>query len=433
MHEAKLSSFRNINASLSGYQIELQSLWYINTAFGDPATRAINTNGGKTNAKESYLGRVEYGYKGKYLLNGTIRYDQSSNFADKKGQMFGGVGVAWRISDEDFMKNVRWVNDLKLRGGWGVTGNDAINPNSNCIFLWWRPGSTFYDINGSNTSAVTGYTVTSAGHPVVWEKQHQYDVGIDALLFRNRLEASFDVYNRYNEDFLLQVTLPATFGAFGGGAIAYPYENVGKISNKGIEMSLSWKDNFAKDWKYDVGVNLTFNKNKLDELAPALGITNLFPAIVESRIGPLVRDYQGEPISTFYGYTLDGIYQSAAEVNNGIAQDGKAIGRFRWKDINGDKKIDNDDKGIIGDPNPDLVFGVNLGLSYKSFDFTMFLQGTLGNDNFNYTKYFTDFYGFNGNRSNRMLYESWTPTRTNAILPLLDISETIAFSQVLIM
>jgi hypothetical protein len=132
-------------------------------------------------------------------------------------------------------------------------------------------------------------------------------------------------------------------------------------------------------------------------------------------------------MSTFYGLTVDGIYQNANEVNNGIAQDGKAIGRFRWKDINNDKKIDNDDKGIIGDPNPDFVFGVNLGLNYKNFDFTMFLQGTQGNDVFNYVKYFTDFYGFNGNRSNRMLYQSWTPTRTNAILPKLDITDNYSF------
>jgi TonB-dependent starch-binding outer membrane protein SusC len=427
VHEAKLSKFRNMNAGLSGYQIELQSLWYINTAFGDPATRSVNSNGGTNNAKESWLGRLEYGYKGKYLLSGSARYDQSSNFADKKGQLFGGGGIAWRVSDENFMQGVRWVNDLKLRAGYGVTGNDAINPGSNYSFFGGGPGSTFYDINGTNTSAVTGYTVTSAGHPVVWEKQKQKNIGIDATFFRNRLETSIDIYDRSNKDFLLQVVLPATFGAFGGGAISYPYENLGKMSNKGIEMSFNWKDNFARDWRYEVGLNLTHNKNKIDELAPQLGITDLFPPIPESRIGPLVRDYTGSAVGTFYGLTVDGIYQNANEVASGAIQDGKAIGRFRFKDINNDKKIDNNDKAIIGDPNPDWVFGLNLGLNYKNFDFTVFLQGTQGNDIFNYVKYFTDFYGFNGNRSNRMLYQSWTPTRTNAILPKLDITDNYSF------
>jgi len=428
VHEAKLSSFRNMNAGLSGFFLESPSLFYVNTALGDPASRAVNTSGGKNNAKESWLGRLEYGFKGRYLLNGTARYDRSSNFAgDKKGQLFGGVGAAWRLSDEEFMQNARWINDLKIRAAWGVTGNDAIDPNSNYSSFGGGPGSTFYDINGTNTSAVTGYTVTRAGHPVLWEKQKQANIGIDAVLFNSRLDASIDVYKRTNKDFLLQVVLPATFGAFGGGAIAYPYENLGGISNKGVEITLNWKDNFSRDLKYEVGINLTTNKNNVDKLAPELGLTDIFPTTPESRIGPLVRTYTGSPMSTFYGYTNDGIFQNAAEVSNSLGQAGAAIGRFRWKDVNGDKKIDDNDKGIIGDPNPDLIFGLNLGLSYKSFDFSLFLQGTQGNDIFNYTKYFTDFYGFSGNRSNRMLYESWTPTRTNAILPKLDINDQFSY------
>jgi TonB-linked SusC/RagA family outer membrane protein len=426
VHEAKLNTFRNFNASLSGYLIDLQSLWYVNAAFGDPATRAVQSSGGKNNAKESYLGRVEYGYKGKYLFNGSARYDQSSNFAEDKGELFGGIGFAWRMSDENFMQGVNWINDLKLRLAWGVTGNDAIDGNRNYTLYGGGPGQTFYDINGSNNGAVTGYSTISAGHPVVWEKQKQYNVGIDALLFKNRLETSIEFYRRVNEDFLFAPGQPATFGAM-GGVVAVPYENIGSISNKGVEFSFLWKDVISSDWKYDLGLNLTFNKNNIDGLAPEFSVTDFFPSIPESRIGPLVRNYTGNPMGTFYGYTLDGIYQNTNEVNNGIPQDGKAVGRFRWKDINNDKKIDNNDKGIIGDPNPDLVFGFNINLAYKNFDFNFFAQGTMGNEAFNYTKYFTDFYGFSGNRSNRMLYESWTPTRTNAILPMLDITDNYSF------
>src|SRR5688572_19015147 len=426
VHEARLNSFRNINASLAGYQIDLQSLWYINSAFGDPATRAVQSSGGKNNAKESYLGRVEYGFKGKYLFNGSARFDQSSNFAEDKGELFGGVGLAWRISDENFMQGINFINDLKLRLAWGVTGNDAIDGSRNYALYGGGPGQTFYDINGQNTSVVTGYSPVSAGHPVVWEKQRQQNIGIDALLFNNKLETSIDVYKRVNEDFLFAPGQPATFGAM-GGVVAVPYENIGSISNKGVELSFVWKDNFSKDWKFDAGLNLTFNKNNIDELAPKFSVTDFFPSAPESRIGSLVRNYTGNPMGTFYGYTLDGIYQSAAEVTNGAAQDGKQIGRFRWKDINGDKKIDNEDKGIIGDPNPDVIFGFSFNLAFKGFDFNMFFQGTAGNEAFNYTKYFTDFYGFSGNRSNRMLYQSWTPTRTDAILPMLDITDNYSF------
>ena len=416
LHEAKLNKFRNVNAGLSGYPIELQSLWYINPAFGDPATRTINTSGGTNNAKESYLGRLEYGFKGKYLLNATARYDQSSNFAKKKGQLFGGVGIAWRASDETFLKNVKWINDFKVRAAWGVTGNDAIDPASNYSLFGANVGSTFYDINGTNTSVVSGAAAISAGVPVLWEKQKQYNIGLDATLFRSRLEVSVDVYDRKNKDFLFRPALPGTFPYL----VTAPYKNLGQISNKGVELSLNWKDNISRNWKYEVGTNLTFNKNRIDRLAPELGITTFFATTPESRIGNLVRHEQGKAMGTFYGYTVAGIFQDAADIAKSPKQDGAFIGRFKWADLNGDGVIDNNDKSAIGDPNPKLVFGINLGLSYKSFDFTVFLQGTTGNKNFNYTKYFTDFNGFTGTRTKRMLYDSWTPQNPNAKLPQLN-------------
>ena len=318
------------------------------------------------------------------------------------------------------MQNVRWVSDLKLRVAYGVTGNDAIPGSVNYSSFGGGAGSTFYDINGTNTSTTTGYTATQFGIPVKWEKQKQSDVGVDALFLNSRLELSVDYYVRKNSDFLFQPDVPGTFPY----DVGKPYRNIGTLSNRGVEFSSTWRDGIGKDFKYDATLNLTFNKNRIDELAPEFGVTSFFPAIPESRIGPLVRHYQGQPMGTFYGLTLDGIYQNQQEVDNGPIQDGKKIGRFRWKDISGpggkpDGKIDDNDKGPIGDPNPKVIFGLNLNLSYKSFDFTMFLQGTQGNEIFNYTRYFTDFFGFSGNRSKRMLYDSWTPTHTDAKLPLL--------------
>ena len=171
---------------------------------------------------------------------------------------------------------------------------------------------------------------------------------------------------------------------------------------------------------------MTFNKNKIDKLAPELGIKSFFGTTPESRIGPLVRQEQGYPMGSFYGYTVGGFFQDAAEVA-ASKQDGAGIGKFKWKDLNGDGKIDNNDKSVIGNPNPDLVFGINLGLNYKDFDFTVFLQGTVGNQNFNYTKYFTDFNGFTGHRSKRMLYDSWTPENRNAKLPQLNALDGSSF------
>lgn len=424
LHEAQLSKFRGISGGLNNYFLTNTSLWYLNSGLADPATRVVNSYGSIGPAKESYLGRLEYGYRGKYLVNATARYDQSSVFPVNKGQTFGGVGIAWVVSDETFMQKVSWISSLKLRAAYGVTGNDVIGGASAYSSFGGGAGTTFYDINGTNTSTVTGYTASGLGNPnLLWEKQKQTNVGIDAFFLKNRLDVSLDIYKRQNKDFLFRRTFPGTFPY----DVTSPFENVGQINNAGFEISANWKDKIQKSWNYSIGVNLTHNKNKIVELASALGVTTLLPIGVETRIGPLVRNQIGSPMSTFYGYTVDGFFQTAAEAA-GSNQAGAALGRFKWKDLNGDKKIDNNDKSIIGDPNPKWVFGFNLSVEHKGFDLSMFLQGTQGNKIFNYTRYFTDFFGFNGNRSQRMLYESWTPTRTNAKLPLLNVDDTYSYA-----
>jgi TonB-dependent starch-binding outer membrane protein SusC len=423
LHEAKLNLGRTIGGGLSNYFLENRDLWFLNTALADPQTRTVGSSGYKGPAKESYMGRVEYGFKSKYLLNATLRYDQSSIFPLAKGKTFYGVGVAWNVSQERFMQQVKFVNNLKLRIAYGETGNDNVDLSRGYSFFGGGTGTTFYDINGTNTSIATGYTATSAGNAgAKWETQTQQNIGFDASLLNNHLDVSVDVYNRGNRDFLFQRGYPGTFPIL---IQQTPFENIGNISNKGVEFSATWKNKINKDFEYSVGVNLTSNKNKIESLAEEFGLTSFF-AGVETRIGPLVRHEQGKPMSTFYGYTVDGIFQNAAEVA-ASNQAGAAVGRFRWKDINGDKKIDDKDKGAIGDPNARLLFGINLTAAYKGFDVSMFLTGTQGNKIFNYTRYFTDFFGFNGNRSQRMLYESWTPTRTSAKLPLLDVTDNYSY------
>lgn len=424
LHEAQLSNFRGISGALSNYFLTSNDLWYLNTALADPSTRTVNSYGNSGPSKESYMGRLEYNFKGKYLINATARYDQSSIFPIEKGKTFGGVGVAWNITSEPFMKDVRWLSNLKLRAAYGVTGNDAIDGSRAYSSFGGGAGTTFYDINGTNTSTTTGYTATSLGNPnLLWEEQIQTNIGVDALLLNNKLDFSFDIYNRENKNFLFQRQYPGTFPY----DVSTPFENIGKISNKGFELSINWKDEIRKDFHYGIGVNLTHNVNKIVDLATKLGLTSFLPTISESRIGPLIRHEVGQPMSTFYGYTTDGFFQTDAEAA-ASTQSGAARGSFRWKDINGDKKIDENDKGVLGDPNAALVFGINLSLEYKGLDFSMFLQGTQGNEIFNYSRYFTDFNGFNGNRSKRMLYESWSPTNPNAKLPMLTIDEKYSFS-----
>jgi TonB-dependent starch-binding outer membrane protein SusC len=421
LHEAQQNRFRGIGGGLSNYFLESRDLWYLNTGLADPATRSVGSYGSNGPNKESYMGRLEYNYDSRYLLNATVRNDQSSNFPVAKGKNFYGVGFAWNVSQEAFMANIKSINNLKLRIAYGETGYD-VGGGAGYSSFGGGAGTTFYDINGTNTSTVPGYTATSLGNRIVkWETQIQKNIGVDALLFNSHLDVSVDVYDRSNKDFLFQRRFPGTFPYTTGT----PFENIGSISNKGVEFTATWKTKVNQDFEYSIGANLTANKNKIVDLASSLGVTNFFPG-VETRIGPLIRHEVGKPMSTFYGYTVDGIFQNAAEVASSN-QSGALVGGFRWKDVNGDKKIDDKDKGAIGDPNPRLVFGINLTAAYKGFDFSMFLTGTQGNKIFNYTRYFTDFFGFNGNRSERMLYESWTPTRTNAKLPQLNVSDNESY------
>jgi TonB-linked SusC/RagA family outer membrane protein len=424
LHEAQLNKFRGISGGLSNYFLTSNDLWYLNTALADPSTRTVSSYGNNGPSKESYMGRLEYSFKGKYLVNATARYDQSSIFTIEKGKTFGGLGLAWNVSSESFMQNISWISNLKIRAAYGITGNDAIDGSRAYSSFGGGAGTTFYDINGTNNSTVTGYTATSLGNPgLLWEEQKQQNIGIDALLFNSKLDISFDVYNRENKNFLFQRQYPGTFPY----DVSTPFENLGKISNKGFELGINWKADINKDFHYGIGVNLTHNVNKIVDLASALGLKSFFPTISESRIGPLIRHEIGNPMSTFYGYTVDGFFQTDAEAA-ASTQSGAARGSFKWKDVNGDKKIDENDKGVLGDPNPSLVFGMNLSMEYKGLDFSMFLQGTKGNEIFNYTRYFTDFNGFNGNRSKRMLYESWSPTNPNAKLPMLSIDEKYSFN-----
>src|SRR4029079_10006411 len=173
------------------------------------------------------------------------------------------------------------------------------------------------------------YAPTTIGNEnLLWEKQQQANIGVDAVFLNNRLEASIDVYQRVNKDFLYAPGQPGTFGSF-GNVVGVPYRNIGQLSNKGVEMSFTWKDVIAREWKYDVSVNLTFNKNNIDELAPEFSVTDFFPPTPESRIGAPARDYTDHPMGTFYGLTQAGIFQDASEVNDGVVQDGEAVGRFK--------------------------------------------------------------------------------------------------------
>jgi TonB-linked SusC/RagA family outer membrane protein len=348
---------------------------------------------------QSVFGRVDYSYNDRYLLGVTVRRDGFSSFyPGRQYGTFPSASLGWRVSQEDFMKGISWINDLKLRGSYGATGSNANIGGTNAVNTYnYGFGSTAYGIGGGLNTTTTGYAQTSIGNPkTTWETDKVLNIGLDVSLF-NHLDVNAEYYKKSISGLLFPLPLPAT----AGGASA-PTVNVGDVQNQGVDVAVTYHDQIGSDFRFSVGATFTSYKNRITKL-PTPGY---FDVLGGSRIGSLVREQVGEPIGEFYGYQVEGIYQNAAQLA-ALPEAGATVGAYKYKDVNGDGKIDANDRTFIGNPNPNFTYGVNLNASYKGFDFTMVLYGSQGNKDFNYVKYWTDTYhSFPGGKDINLLTNS---------------------------
>lgn len=390
-------------------------------------TGVQTNNGGSFNwALASEFAKVNYSLFDKYLLEGTIRRDRSSRFAPQfRTAVFPAVSAGWVFSDEAFADGLEtWLSRAKLRAGWGRTGNQEIgNYNAKTIYAT-NPATSFYDINGSRTSAIPGYELTQFGNAKAkWETTTSTNVGLDATLLNNKVDVTFDWFTRITSDMLFPVQAPLT-----SGVATVPFQNIGSMRNRGIDLGLNYNGQLSPDITFNVGGNISTYRNTVTKTTGDPR-TQYF-GLNDERIQNFVVTQQDFPISSFFGYTIDGIFQSndeaaAAPVNN-LGTNQNRAGRFIFRDMNGDNVINTQDLSIIGNPHPDFTYGLNVNINYKNFGLALFGQGVHGNDIFNYVKYWTDFPTFAGNRSTRMLYDSWRPGKTDAILPQLTSSDQVS-------
>lgn len=373
-----------------------------------------------TSALSSVLGRLEYGYKDKYFVNGVFRRDGSSVFGpNSRYGNFYSVSAAWRVTEESFAKSLTtWLTDLKIRGSYGIMGfNGNTDPLNQYTLFGSSPGLSYYDITGSSTSTVQGFYAQRIGNPATgWQEDKKMNFGFDAILLKGKYTISADYWQKKSSKLLFPISLPAVLG----GATA-PNVNTGQVDNHGFDLILGTSQNINRDWKIDVNAALTTYKNKITDI-PGLPYFDAGGL----RNGNAVRNQVGHPISAFYGYKVVGLFQDAASAAASNQPDAKP-GRFKYLDVNGDKQITTDDRTFIGNPNPKASLGLNISITYKQFDFTTFFYGTFGNDIYNYTKYWIDFYqGFEGNKSTRALNESWTPTRKGNTVPIQEFSSNFS-------
>jgi TonB-linked SusC/RagA family outer membrane protein len=400
---------RGLSATAAGYFTD------------DPNYRTL-TNGAKITGASSYFNtpttllsqfaRADYSFMDRYLLSATVRRDGSSKFgATNRYGVFPSFSAGWRISDEPFFKGISFINDLKIRGSWGTMGNQlAVDPANQFYAYGGDPGSSYYDINGAYTGSVQGFRPTRIGNPdAKWETNITTDFGFETTVLNNKVGFKLDWYQKKTKDLLYNPELPGT-----SGAATAPYINIAAMTNVGLDVELSFKDKWG-DFGFDGSAVLTTVKNTIDKIAEGV---NFFDYSGGSRIGSFNRNMVGHSMSEFYGYKVIGLFQSATEVAASPTQDGAEAGFFKFQDTNGDGTITSADRVFLGSPLPKFTYGLNLAFNYKSFDLTAFLQGSEGNKIFNWNTWWVDFWpSFQGQKSTELLYNSWTPERTNTNVP----------------
>ena len=382
-------------AGSSAYQADGSSIFGTNTnlIFNDLdhawLTNATNKDGTGINIggrpipsdrRMSYFGRINYNYKEKYLLNATFRADGSSRFsAANRWGYFPSISAGWVATNEKFLEGQKgWLDFLKVRASWGQVGNQNIP-----AFQYLAPVNlayTNYTFGDKEGALIPGAYQSRISNPnIKWETSEQANIGFDANLLKSKLTINFDWYNKTTKDWLLSAPILATAGADA------PFINGGNVENKGVELAVTYRSNIG-DFNYSVGVNGAYNKNKVVNIPTADQTIHGGTGVLYDNSLEFYRAQSGFPIGYFWGLKSAGIFQNEAEVQNYRSAAGKVIqptalpGDARFTDINGDGVIDNNDRTMVGNPNPDYTFGITLSGDYKGFDFSVVASGVAGND-----------------------------------------------------
>lgn len=378
------------------------------------ANNFLLTNDIQESSLSSYFGRLNYGYKGKYLMTANFRYDGSSKFGiNNKWGFFPSVSGAWNISEENFFPKNGVLNSLKLRSGWGKVGSEEIGNYATTSAI----GSIYgYGFGNTSGSLATGSAANSIANPdLKWETVTQFSAGFDASFFDNKLTLTAEYYKKENTDILLSVPQSAVTGLSNGLNQGSIVQNIAAINNSGIELSVNYSSKIGK-FTYDLGANLTTINNKVIKLGPG---GKLFNYNFKGDNQTLTQ--VGGELGQFYGFVADGLFQSQAEIAAHPLQNANtAPGDIRFKNLDGNNVIDNNDKTVIGSPIPDFVYGFNFNFGYDKFDLSIQATGSYGNDILNLSK--NDLID-NTTSENKLNFSPWSPTNTGSLYPRANVQD----------
>jgi len=370
------------------------------------------TLGGSTSSWSllSYIGRANYSYNGKYLATATVRYDGSSRFGEgNKWGLFPSGSLAWRISEEDFMKSLTFINSMKVRTGYGVTGNQEIGNYSFASALQ----TIKYNFNNSVVNAVVPLMMPNPN--VQWEEQKQANIGIDASMFKSRIEIIIDAYIKNTDNMLVPMSVPVSTGY---SDVYVPYINAGEMQNKGVEFTIDSR-NLTGDFTWNTSFNISYNRNTVKSLNDTVPMAS----------GSIGLNYNlaliqaGHPVNEFYGFITEGVFQTQTEVDNHAVQvpgndpyNRTSAGDIRFKDLNNDGVINDLDRAFTGNPNPTLMFALNNSFTFKGFDLSLFLQGVSGNKILNANRIYSEAMSVAQNQTVETL-NRWTGEGTSNLMP----------------
>ena len=417
------------------YSSKRYELAILNTDYMWPsagAGRQLADGFGEGFSLVSFFGKINYTYDDKYLASFTIRRDGSSRFgSNKQYGTFPSVSAGWRISQEKFMEGTKgWLDNLKLRYSWGQTGNQEISNTARYTLYkavistgLWGSGQagTSYDINGTNGGydLPNGYVRNQRGNDdIKWETTTQHNIGLDFGILGNEIYGSFDWYNKKTKDILL---LMDGIAAMGEGAVQWI--NAGEVKNNGWEFTVGYRHALPNGFSWDINGNISKYSNEITKLPETVAAKGTYG-------GNGVKSVVGHAMFSQVGYIYDGIFKSQDEIDNHAVQEGAGLGRIRYKDLNGDGRITEEDQDWIYDPTPDFTWGLNIYLQYKDWDLTMFWQGVQGVDvDCRGYKSQTDFWANSAinvpylNKGVRLL-DAWSPSNPDSNIPALTTSDT---------
>ena len=407
--EAIKYTFQDLSAQRYDYAFEDEGFMQIGAGTGD------QTNGGGKNqwALFSLFAKADYNYADRYLLSATIRRDQTSRLW--KGQnsgVFPAFSAAWRLSEEKFFPKNNIVNDVKIRFGWGQNGNAAIdNFYAGYTSYAYTSGNGAYDIMGTNNSVVGGVIVSASGNKnLKWETTTQTNIGLDLRMFNSSFGLSLDYFIKNTKDMLTQ---PPVLAVAGENAVVY--RNTGSMKNHGFELMADYHSPRYGDFSWDGSFNFSLYRNEVEKLNDYVS----FISVGDWRI------MEGQPMGVYYGYVADGLFRTEEEVYNHADQSGKGLGRIKYRDLDGNGVIDENDRCVIGDPNPDFSIGLNLSFKYKQFTLSTFFTGEFGFDIYNIVKKQLDFMGTGLRDINHGagILNAWTPENPNSSIPALALTD----------